>query len=417
MNGFEIRRITEDEWPAALDVMRIAFGEEYTDEDTASFKTAFPFERSLGAFDCSRLVGVSGVYSLQLTVPGGASVPMGGVTWIGVLPTHRRRDVLRSLMRDQFAGMLERGEIVSGLGASESTIYGRYGYGPATSSISFVVERTHSRFSSPPDGVALDLGGIALLTPEEAAAELPPLYERLRLMQPGATDRPEWFWQAHLADPPHERGGAGRLYHVKRENAAGAADGYAGYRLREKWVKETAMLEVEVVELLAPGHEAYHALWRYLLDTDLTRIVSCHKAHVDEPLRWLLADPRRFDVTACYDNLWLRLLDVPKALSARTYRSPGRLTLEISDPFPSPAVVKLELRVEGSGGLPTHCERTTGAPDLALGVEALGAAYLGGVTFTNLAAAGRVRELRPGALELADAMFSCSIAPFCCTEF
>jgi predicted acetyltransferase len=413
VNGIDMRRVTEDEWPAVLDNARVTFGEEYTDEDVTSFRLAFPFERSLGAFERGRLVGVTAVLPFALTVPGGASVSMGGLSWVGVLPTHRRRGILRALVRDQFDDMLKRGEIVSGLGASEGTIYGRYGYGPATSAISFQVERPYSQFLSQAD----QAGRMSLLGLGEAAAELPELYERLRLLQPGSTDRPGWWWQAYLVDPPHDREGASRLYHVKYDNAAGIADGYAAYRLREKWVGEIASLEVKVVELLAADRPAYEALWRYLLDTDLSRTISCYRAHVDEPLRWLLADPRNFNVTALYDNLWLRLLDAPRALAARAYRDPGRLVLEIADPFPCPRTLNLELHVDRVGEPGAGCRETTASPDLALGMDALAMAYLGGASFANLAAAGRIRELRPGAVALADAMFCSTIAPFCCTDF
>jgi predicted acetyltransferase len=417
MDGIEIRRVTEEEWPAVLDVSRIAFGEEYTDEDDASFKGAFPFERSLGAFDGGRLVGTTAVYGLQLTVPGGGSLPMGGLTWVGVLPTHRRRGILRTMMQRQFTDMLERGEVVSGLGASESTIYGRYGYGPATSAISFEVERAFGQFATPPDGPPSDPGRVILLDAREAADQLPGLYETLRLMQPGATDRPAWLWRSHLADPPHNRYGSGRMHHVKHENASGVADGYASYRLRENWVKETAALEVKVVELLAADAPAYRSLWHYLLNTDLSRTISCYRGRADEPLRWLLADPRRFNVTALYDNLWLRLLDAPRALVARTYGSAGRLALEVSDPFLSPAVRTFHLQVERANEPGAECALTSAPGDLALDMDVLGMVYLGGVSFATLAAAGRVRELTPGAVDRADLMFASGTAPYCSTDF
>ena len=247
---------------------------------------------------------------------------------------------------------------------------------------------------------------------------MPPLYERLRVAEPGATDRPDWWWQAHFIDPSHNRDGAGRLYHVTHEDAVGLTDAYASYRLRENWAKETPMLEVRVVEMLAADRQAYRAVWRYLLDTDLSRTISCYRGRVDEPLRWLLADPRRFNVTALYDNLWLRLLDARQALALRAYRSTGRLVLEISDPFPTPRKLNLQLRVDqadDSSG--ADCADTAAPPDLALGMDSLGMVYLGGSTFANLAAAGRIRELRSGAIGLADLMFSSARAPYCCTDF
>jgi predicted acetyltransferase len=423
MDAIEIRRVTEEEWPAVLDIAGVTFGEEYTEEDKTAFKLCFPFDRSLGAFDQGRLVATTAVLPLRLTVPGGGSVPMGGLSWVGTLPTHRRQGIFRMLMQGQFSAMREYGEIVSGLGASEGAIYTRYGYGCATSAVSFEVERAHSEFAHEggrapaEDTTPARSGRLTLLGAQEAATELPSLYERLRAAQPGTTDRPDWFWRARLVDSAHDRGEASRLYHVKHENGAGVADGYASYRLRENWANETPMLELKVVELLAADLPAYRALWRYLLDTDLTRTTSCSRGRADEPLRWLLAEPRRFHVSALYDCLWLRLLDPRRALAARTYRCAGRLVLQIADPFPVPSLLNLGLQVDEAYRPGAVCDDTAEAPDLALSMSSLGAVYLGGTTFAGLAAAGHVRELRAGAVDEADAMFSATIAPFCCTDF
>jgi predicted acetyltransferase len=184
-----------------------------------------------------------------------------------------------------------------------------------------------------------------------------------------------------------------------------------------------------VVEVMASGPGAYAALWEYLLNLDLIDTIAFSRGRVDEPLRWLLADPRRFTVTALGDYLWLRLLDVPRALAAREYGASGELVLEVTDVFPAPSTARFLLRTSPAGtrgrtdapglaGTPgAECAPTTRAPDLALEIGSLGEAYLGGVAFATLAAAGRVRELRAGALKRADAMFSTSTAPYCVTMF
>lgn len=422
MDDLEVRQVREDEWPAVLELSRITFGEEYTDDDARAFFPAFPFDRSLGAFDAGTLVGLTAVLPLQLTLPGGNTISMGGLTWVGVLPTHRRRGILRRLMHGQFEDMANRGEAVSGLGASEGSIYGRYGYGPATSAISFAIERPYARLL--PTGRKADNsrapGRMSLLTREQAAAQIPAIYDRLRLSQPGATDRPASLWFGHFADTEYYRAGASRMYHVKHEGRDGVADGYVSYRLKENWIKEAPMLEVKVVEYMAADAGVYRDLWDYLLNTDLSRTISCSKARVDEPLRWLLADPRRFTVTALYDSLWLRLLDMPRALSARAYRAAGRLILEVHDPFPVPMVHNLQLEVTGTGSAgdgAAECTCSSRPADLSLDAGTLAAAYLGGVSFGTLRSAGRIRENTPGAVELADAMFSVATAPFCSTDF
>jgi predicted acetyltransferase len=207
------------------------------------------------------------------------------------------------------------------------------------------------------------------------------------------------------------------MFHARHEAPPGVADGYVSYRIKEKWAASTPLSEVQVVELLAAGPDTYKALWDYVLNTDLSQTTSCWRGRVDEPLRWLLADPRRFEVKALADDLYLRLLDLPRALASRAYRAEGELVLEVSDGFPAPSETRYFLRT-GPATIPdAECCRTTREPDLRLQIDWLGAAYLGGVSFATLAAAGRVRQLTTGAIERADAMFSTAMAPFCATMF
>jgi predicted acetyltransferase len=173
-----------------------------------------------------------------------------------------------------------------------------------------------------------------------------------------------------------------------------------------------------VVELLAGDPGVYAALWEYVLGTDLCQSAICPRGRVDEPLRWLLADPRQFRVEALNDFLWLRLLDPCQALAARGYRSEDQLVLEVSHGFPEPGHTRLLLKADpADDARGAECSATTRDPDLALDSGSLAAAYLGGVAFATLAAAGRVRELKPGALRRADALFATDTAPYCATEF
>jgi predicted acetyltransferase len=429
MDKIEIRPIREDEFPAAIAVTNAAFGENPTEEDIEAWRPAVPFDRSLAAFDKRKMVAITATLSLELTVPGGMAIRMGGLTWAATLPTHRRRGLFSRLAAAHFEAMAARDEAISGLGASEGLIYGRFGYGAATSVVGFSVDRAHSAFTEPLDEDAA--GRLVMLTRDEAVALLPAIYEDLRLQQPGAVSRPPGIWHAHLSDPPHERQGATPMFHVVHQTPSGVPDGYVSYRVRGQWSGMYGANIVNVVELVACSPHVYKTLWSYLLSTDLAQTISCERGRVDEPLRWLLADPRRFRVDEMSDFLWLRLLDVPRALAARRYSAPGRLVLEIFDPFPNPSTTRLLLTVEPGDtarskgalrarygpDLPAECTHTSTPPDLALDMGTLGAAYLGGVTFTTLAAAGRVRELNPGTVALADAMFSYGSAPYCATEF
>jgi predicted acetyltransferase len=206
------------------------------------------------------------------------------------------------------------------------------------------------------------------------------------------------------------------MYHAVHTDREGAADGYVSYRIKEQWAASSPMGEVQVLELVARDPNAYRALWEFVLGTDLCQTISCWRGRVDEPLRWLLADPRRLSVNAVADDLYVRLLDIPRALAAREYAAAGELVFEVSEPFPIARTGRFLLTAGGIGA-GAECRPTDQAPDLSLSVDALGATYLGGVSFATLAAAGRITGAGHRALKVADAMFSTGVAPYCSTMF
>jgi predicted acetyltransferase len=414
IDGLEIRAPREEEFHEIVALANIAFGEEATEQDESAFRRAFPFDRALCAFDAGRLVSSLAVLSLELTLPGRTALRAGGATWGATLPTHRRRGILRALFGAQLNDMRDRGDPLSVLLASEAPLYGRYGYGPASSIMSFKIDRAYARFATESGGDAPE--GITLVTGVEAAGRLAGIYESFRLHQPGAVSRSPGWWASYLWDPLFERQGGTAMYHAVHASRDGAADGYVTYRLKEQWAGYTPMGEVQVLEVIARDPAVYRALWEFVLGTDLCQTVSCWKGRVDEPLRWLLADSRRLAVDEVADDLYVRLLDIPRALAAREYAASGELVLEVSEPFPVACTGRFLLE-SGGIGAGAECRPTDRDPDLSLGVEALGAAYLGGVSFTTLAAAGRVSSADRKTLAAADAMFSSGIAPYCSTMF
>jgi predicted acetyltransferase len=419
MDTVEIRAPREEEFPEIIALDALAFGEEVSPEDEAVYRRTFPFDRALCAYDSGKMVAVSALLSLELTLPGGAALPAAGVTWIATLPTHRRRGLLRSLMAAQFEGIAARGEPLSALFASEGAIYGRYGYGAATRIASFTVDLARADLTA---SVADTCGGrLMLLDDGEAAARLPAIYESLRLAQPGAVNRPPDWWTVHLYDPVSEREGAGRMHHAVYESAPGVAEGYVSYRLKEKWDGYVPAGEVKVVEVQAASLTAYTALWEYVLRTDLCQTASCWRGRTDEPLRWLLAEPRSFAVNAWADDLYVRVHDVVRALAARTYAAEGDLVLEVVQTFPHESSERFLLSAgapgSGAAGTRATCVRTARSPDLVLGIDSLGAVLLGGIAYGTLAAAGLVHEAVDGAARRADAMFRTSPAPHCSTMF
>jgi predicted acetyltransferase len=409
MSDIELRPITKDEVPAFARTFGVSFGWDADDESDLEFwRWVQGLGRTLAAFDDGRIVATAGIIPFQLTLPGGKQAPAGGVTAISVLPTHRRRGILREIMRRQMEDMRERGEAAGILWASESVIYGRFGYGLATSQADLKIKRPHTAFGRAPAAS----GSVRLLEKDEAAALLPEIYDRFRRRVPGQVDRVSGWWDDFFRDnPQHRRGGSKRYYAVYQH---GDDEGYAAYRLKSEWPGGIPGSVAQVADLVSTGSAAYTALWRYLLDLDLVDTVSIHGRPLEEPLRWMLADPRRLRFEDVGDAIWLRVVDIPRALEARRYMVDGTLRLRITDPFcpDNDGTYRLE-----GGSDRAACARTDEDADLALDVADLGAAFLGGTPLSVLATAGRVEELCPGSLRLADAMFASDIAPWCDHHF
>jgi predicted acetyltransferase len=333
---------------------------------------------------------------------------MAGVTAVGVRSTHRRKGVLTSMMRAQLDDVRERGEPIAGLYASESIIYGRFGYGLASLQVGIEIETAHSAFRDPlPDG-RLDI-----VDKEAAAKVLPGIHDRARRQQPGDINRVPAWWDNFFKDKEKEREGASARFYVVHESEPGEADGYVAYRIKGDWPSGLPGATLRIQDWAATSEAAYVNLWRQLLDVDLVAKVAAWKRPVDEPLRWLLADPRRLQTKALTDELWLRPVDVAACLAARGYPTEGRLVLEVVDTF-----LDTSSRVALDAG-PTGatCTATDASADLTLGVAELGAIYLGGTLASNLARAARIDEHAPGALRRADVLFSSDRAPYCRTMF
>jgi predicted acetyltransferase len=411
---FEIRPPRDDEFAQIVALADLGFGEETSPEWEEELRNDFPWERALCAYDAGRVVGSLAAYTMELTLPGGATLPTSGITWGGTLPTHRRRGILADLLAGLLDDGVRRDEPLSVLMASESRIYPRFGFGPATTMMSFSLDRAHAGFSIPMPTAAPQ--AITLLSNAEATDRLPQIYESARRDQPGAVTRSATWWSHYLADPLPLREGATKMYHAVHEDDAGREDGYVTYRLKEDWAVATPVYEVRVEEVIAGTAECYKALWDYVIGTDLVQTISCHRGRPDEPLRLLLADSRRLEVNAIADDLYLRLLDIPRALAARTYAATGDVVLEVADSFPAPTTSRYALAAE-AGRPGATCTATRRPADIILRTDALAAAYLGGETFTNLVRAGRATASNPAGLVAADAMFSWGIAPYCCTMF
>lgn len=407
---YEIRPVTLDEFTTYGRATGMAFSEQPSDDEFEGWKLTFEPERSLAVIDEGQIVGTAGAYTFDLTLPGLTTISVAGVTSVGVLPTHRRRGILTAMMRRQLNDVRARGEAVAVLMASESVIYRRYGYGIATSMVTYEIERSRAalarRWELP--------GRVRMISHEEALRVLPPLYDQARRRQPGALNRTQARWESTLRNPDKPMGAEGPRFSVAYVSAAGDTEGVAIYRVKHQWEHGVNTSVLVVRDLIALTTEANAALWQFLFGIDLMHTVQAVNRPVDEPLRWMLADPRRLRVTRFTDDLWVRLLDIPVALATRRYGSSERIVFEVMDAFRPEQAGRYMLEGGPNGA---QCRATDAEADLTLDVVDLGAAYLGGVKFSTLARAGRVVARTPDALARADAMFVSEPAPWCATPF
>jgi predicted acetyltransferase len=380
----DIRTITPDDAEHFRSRVSRGFGDDADmgSEARERFDAIFEYDRTIAAFDDGDIVGTTAAFSLGVTVPGGSTVPMGGTTVVTVQPTHRRRGLLRSMMTTHLEDVASRGEPLAGLWASEASIYGRFGYGPATFRHVVEVDARSVQFRGPPGD-----GRLRLVEPEAADTLEREVYERARPERVGMLTRSDAWWSYRLiADPEAWRGGKSAQRHLVHEED-GAITGYARYRQKGKWEDFVAKGEVEVIEVISLTDSAHLAMWGFLTSIDLYPNVEAWNLAVDDPLPFQVTDGRRVS-RKIVDALWLRVMDVPAALEARGYEESGSVVLEVVDPAePSTSGV---YRLSSSEGIGT-CVSVDDTPDVTLDADALGSLYLGGGGAMSLAAAGRIR--------------------------
>jgi predicted acetyltransferase len=398
------RPITEDEVPAFREQISTGFGEDLSEQDRNSdrFLTLFPLDRTVAAFDGDTIVGTLGAFAFEVTVPGGATIPMSGTTIVTVRSTHRRRGLLTAMMRDHLDDAAARGEALVGLWASEAPIYGRFGFGMATSRD--VVEATDNalRISAAVEGV------VRFIDPDHAHDVIPPIFDEVRKSRPGMLSRSEEWWKLRIFyDPEHWRDGNSAKRFVVYE-ADGTAEGYAIYTQKSDWGEFLPNGQVRVKEIVSTTDRAHSALWDHIASIDLFPRVRFWNSPVDDPLWWKLVDPRRVERKRT-DALWLRILDVPAALGARAYETDGSIRIGVDDRFRPSTSGSYELTVIDGVG---KCAAVEGSADVELGIDVLGALYLGGSNAVSMAAAGLIAGAQERITEL-HRLFHTDVAPWC----
>jgi predicted acetyltransferase len=386
---------TEADWDDTFRTVSAAFHDDVDEAASAAERAVYEPERALLARRAGEIVGTAAILTRQLGVPGSV-VPAAHVTFVSVVPTARRQGILTLFMRRQFEDIRAAGEPIAVLWASEGRIYQRFGYGLAARKLGLTIEARELSFTVPAGGT----GRLREGTPTELRDDLVKIYDEAYALRPGWSERGPRHWDYRLSDLEQWRRGATSLRAVIHEGDQGT-DGYALWRVGRNWTDNGPNGEVRILELVTTSPEAYTALWRFLLDVDLTRSVTHWSVAEDEPLTYMVNEPRRMGAKLT-DALWVRVLDVAKALAARRYATDISTVIEVTD-----AQVPANsgrYRLQGSLSSAT-CESTVDQPELACDIRALGAAYLGGASLVSLAAAGLVRELAPGALYRASAAF------------
>ncbi|WP_267245473.1 GNAT family N-acetyltransferase [Streptomyces sp. PR69] len=403
----DLRVLRPAEWDRWFGVLELAFGGvPAAPAERELWQALTEHERSLGVWEGDDCVGTAGAFSFRLSTPGGALVPAAGVTMVSVASTHRRRGVLTSMMRRQLDDVRAWGEPLAVLTASEPAIYGRFGYGIATWQLSADIDTDRVRLAEVPGAGELRL---RLAQPADPAvrAECEAVYAAEVAGRPGMLARRPGWERLPFLDPPEDRGGASPLQCVLA-GRDGRTAGYALFRIKPSSDEAGPDGTVALEHLGALDPAAYAALWRFLCGVDLTSTVHVRNRPVDDAWQHLVSDIRRCRVRL-QDSLHLRLVEVGAALSARTYRTPVDVVFEVADDFCPWNAGRWRLTGDAKGA---SCERTEDPAELSLTVRELGAAYLGGVPLTSLAAAGRVRELREGALAEASSAFGSDVAPW-----
>jgi predicted acetyltransferase len=417
---YPIRPVAIDEAAAFAAVGEQAFNSTWPAQAALQHELiTFEADRSLAALDGSAIVGTAAAYTFRMAVPGGMT-RVAGVSWVSVLPSHRRRGILSSLMRRQLADIRSGGEAVAALYASEAAIYRKFGYGVASEHLSFTIRRGEGRLLPQSHGQdAAGTGGVRLRIADPAAGrpELTKIYDAALGSRPGMIARDGRWWDAVLADPEFARDGNCPLRCLIAEDDAGPR-GYALYSVKPSWGDDAIPAAVlGVGELLAADPAACAAIWTDLLNRDLVGEVRAWGRPADDPLLQLLADRRRAR-PHLVDGLWIRLVDLPVALVQRRYASEVDLVIDVTDDLIAENCGRWRLLAGGpSDPAPASCERTAAAADIAVPVQALGAAYLGGTRLGALASAGQVTELRPGALAALSAAMFWDPAPWCPLRF
>lgn len=412
MSDVDIRPVAEHERRAVLDTLRAALlSGPINDVDFEKAHASWDDSDSIAAWVSDRCVGNVSAFRFDSTVPGGARARTAGVTRVGVLPTHTRRGVLTQLMHRVLVESRERGNVLATLHASETPIYRRFGFGLATDAVAVeVTTRNALPWTTPAVG-----GSMRLLRHTEVLRTVSDLYDRVARWRVGSISRPEWMWEQILRDPsrPTEtKYGKGSFVAVHCDTE-GIDDGYVFYDV--DWDETFAANPTgagKVRDLWGASPAVELDLWRHLLGIDLITTWRADVRPVGEPVRRAMNDFRAYEARQRIDDQWVRILDVDAALRERRF-GPARsdVSIRVQDPMFEENCGSWTI---SSGG----AFRNDGPFDIVVDIAALSAAYLGAVSWHDLAASGAIAaNTDTDVLTILDAHFAVQPTPFCGTGY
>jgi len=399
--GYQLRCARPDEFAKITELDGAAFGFHYSAEDREEAQFDVDLERMLVAVDGDRIVGASCELGLDLSLPGGTSAAVTGLTWVSVDITHRRQGILRALVERQVREAHDQAVPAIILTASEGGIYGRYGFGSASDVRKLLVDRRGARLVN-----RVPATGVTRMATDEARDVLPGIYERWFAQTPGAVARDESHWKLALGDRETHRHGMSGLFHLVHR------DGYVSYRIKVNWNDGHPQNNCWLVDYIVVTRQAHAALWQTLFGMDLAATIESYRVPMDDPLPWLLADPRQVRTGELNDGLWVRPADVAGLLARRRYAVELDLVVGVRDPLLGDAAYRLLGGPDGA-----TCSRVNAEPDVEFGVDDVGALSLGGRRLAPLIWSGRARCTDAALASRLDRAFLADVAPQLGTPF
>ncbi|MEO5941067.1 MAG: GNAT family N-acetyltransferase [Candidatus Limnocylindrales bacterium] len=414
----EIRPIHDDELVAWLESVTTGFLDR---PDVARIadevRPHWDLTRNWAALDDGRVVGTTRTWPTELTLPGSGSIKASAISGVTVQPTHRRRGLLRGMLRAEHAAARDRDEVASLLYASEYPIYGRFGYGPAVQVATWTVDVGRTDFHATAGG---ETGSVEFVPVDPAAGGIVrDVFDAWRRTQSGEIWRRPVMYEQDLGLGGASWGDVWKGFLVAHRDAAGAIDGYARYHVEQKWEHRQAANVLVVDDTHGLTGDARVGLLRFLASVDLVTSLKIERRTPTDPLPWLLTNGRATWASDVGDGMWVKLHDIPAALEARSYERSGSVVLEVIDRDATTGDgasgrVRIALDASPDGARAGATDRS---PDLTLDGAALGAAYLGGTRLRNAVLAQGWDEHRAGALAEAEDMLATRDAPWCSTFF